>query len=301
MTAIIIGANSYIARNLIYYLKKKTDINIIGLYDYNEVQFDSEEPYKQIDILSQEGTSVINMNADLIFMFVGKTGSQDGFSNFKTFININEISLLNILNEYQRQNSKAKIIFPSTRLVYKGSEKPLKEDSEKEFKTVYAINKFSCEQYLKQFKNVFGINYLILRICVPYGTMIEHASSYGTAEFMLGKAQNGKDITLYGDGLQRRSITYIEDLCETFYKAALSNDCLNDVFNIGGEDYSLQQIANLIAAKYNVNVKHIEWPSAALRIESGSTVFDDIKLKNIIGNTIKYKFTDWIKEGSSIT
>ena len=143
-TVAIIGANSYIARNVLFKLKQ-LKCNI-WLYDCAEKHVDNETGYTQIDILSKESVSKINFNCDVIFMFVGRTGSVNGFDEYNTFLNINQMALLNVLNEYRLQNSKAKIIFPSTRLVYKGKNGILSEDSEKEFKTVYAINKYACEK-----------------------------------------------------------------------------------------------------------------------------------------------------------
>lgn len=289
----IVGANSYIARNIIYMLKGKG--HEIKLYDYAEKQIDNEPNYFSIDVLSKDSVSNIDFSCDIIFMFVGKTGSLNGFDDFVTFVNINEIALLNILNEYRNQCSKAKIIFPSTRLVYKGKKGQLNENSEKEFKTIYAINKFACETYLRQYHDMYGINYVIFRICVPYGTIVSGASSIGTAEFMLSKATIGCNISLYGSGLSRRTLTHIEDLCNTLIKGAFCEKCRNDVYNIGGEEYSLKEMAEMIAKRFCVGINYVEWPALAYKIESGDTVFDDNKLKKIIGNTINHNFKDWVE------
>lgn len=293
--AVIIGANSYIARNVLLMLKRDYDCSV-KLYDYSEKQVDGEENYKQVSILDPESAAQIDFDCDVVFMFVGKTGSANGFDDFNTFIDINERALLTILNEMRRQASSAKIIFPSTRLIYKGTKGPQKESAEKEFKTIYAINKFACEQILAQYHNVFGLNYCIFRICIPYGTMIPNASSYGTAEFMLKKATAGENISLYGDGGVRRTLTHMEDLCKVLIEGAFSDDCINDVFNIGGEDYSLKEMAELIAQKYGVGIDYVEWPDVALRIETGDTVFDDEKLTGAIGNLREHTFRRWVEE-----
>jgi len=290
---IIIGANSYIARNVILVLHQKKEDFEIKLYDYADTQIDGFGNYTKIDILSRNSVSGIDMDCDIIFMFVGKTGSANGFDDYDVFIDINERALLNVLNEYRKQNSAAKIIYPSTRLVYKGKEGLQKENAEKEFKTIYAINKFACEQYLEQYNRVFDVQYCIFRICVPYGTLIPNASSVGTAEFMMSKAIKGENISLYGDGSVRRTLTYMGDLCEILIDGALSNVCLNDVFNIGGEDYSLLEMAELIAKKYNVGINFVPWPDIAFKIESGNTVFDDEKLRKI-GFSYKKHFNEWI-------
>lgn len=290
----ILGANGYIARNLIYIIKCDYPEFELDLYGAEEKYVDGADTYTMIDMTDKESVQRINLSCDICFMLVGRTGSMNGFDEFDSFIDTNEKTLLNLLSEYRRQDSRARIVFPSTRLVYKGKPEPQKENSEKEFKTVYAINKFACEQYLVQFHRVYDIQYTILRICIPYGTLIPEASSYGTAEFMLSKAAKGKNITLFGDGSVRRTITYMADLCVTMVEAALSDSCANDVFNIGGEDYSLKEMAELIAKKNGVAVDYIPWPEGVQRIESGDTIFDSTKLDAIIGNHNKNRFVNWV-------
>ena len=289
---VIIGANSYIARNVIYVLKRDYDF-AIKMYDYAENQKDGEQNYWQINILDKNSVSQIDFNCDIVFMFVGKSGTVAGFDEFNTFIDINEKSLLIVLNEMRKQQSKAKIIFPSSRLIYKGSEFPLKEDSEKEFRTIYAINKFACEAILNQYHNVFDIDYCVFRICIPYGTLIKDASAYGTAEFMLSRASQGKDILLYGDGSQRRTLTYMGALCRALIEGAISKKCPNDIFNIGGENLSLFEMASLIASAYEVQIENTKWPEISKKVESGDTVFDSSKFDALNLMSYKMKFSDW--------
>lgn len=274
----VVGANSYIARNLIFEIKQRQIGAELKLYDYADCHADGEKNYHKIDILSRDSVSEIDFDCDILYMFVGKTGTYAGFENYEEFIDVNEKALLNILNEYRNQHSSAKIIYPSTRLVYKGNSQPLSEDAEKEFKTVYAINKYACEQYLKMFNNAFGAKYCIFRICVPYGSLLPEASSYGTIGFMLNKAKSGQNITLYGDGSVRRTFTYIKDLCDILIDGALSEKCMNDVYNIGGENKSLSEVAEEIAKKYGVGIDYIDYPNEQLKIESYDTVFNSDKL-----------------------
>lgn len=278
MKVAIIGANSYIARNLLVFLKLNFPRAKVLLYDLAGKHLDGEENYHSIKILEEDSVAQMDLDCDLVFMFVGKTGSAAGFDEFETFIDINERALLHVLREYRKQKSNAKIIFPSTRLVYKGSPNPIKETDEKEFKTVYSVNKFSCEQYLEQFHRVFGIQYCIFRICVPYGTMVPGAGSYGTVHFMIHHAKKGENIPLYGTGDVRRTFTHIEDLCSNLLDGALCERCKNDVYNIGGENLSIGEVAELIATQYGVGIDYVDYPKIDEMIESGSTVFDADKL-----------------------
>lgn len=293
-TVTIIGANSYIARNLIHIINTENMEIELFLYDREESHRDCLQNYAPVNILDEESLSAVNFNVDAVILFTGKTGTYAGFDDSRTFVEVNELGMLNVLNAMRKVNSTAKLVFPSTRLVYKGKEEPLSEDDEKEFKTLYAVNKFACEQYLKMYSNVFNIRYAVFRICVPYGSLLDGVSSYGTAEFFIGKAKKGENISLYGKGEVKRTLTYIGDVCRTLILGALSEQCLNDVYNIGGEAYSLNEMASDIAAKYGVGIEYAPWPEAALRIESGSTVFDSTRLDNILGNVRTMTFRDWI-------
>lgn len=290
----IIGANSYIARNLYAVLSDQFPGLTIALYDVQDQSLDQRPNYTSLSLVDGD-LSKLDLSVDTVFFFTGKTGTHDGFTNYEAFIDINEKALLTFLNAYVQQGSQAKIIFPSTRLVYRGADQPLAEDAPKEFKTVYAINKFACEQYLDLFHRNFGVNYATVRLCLPYGTLIPEASSYGTAEFMIRTAKEKGVITLYGDGSLRRTLTSMEDLCEDLIQVALSEHCRADVYNIGGEDYSLLEMANLIAKKYGAEVTFVPWPEQAALIESGSTVFDSTKLDQLISKKRLRTFADWAR------
>lgn len=291
---IIIGANSYLARNLIYTINKCYEDVELKLYGKEKSHMDDCGNYSCINVLDRESVKQIDFCCDILYFFVGKTGSANAFQEFSEFIDVNEKSLLNVLSEYVSQKSTAKFVFPSTRLVYKGCSGLVQENSEKAYKSVYAINKLACEMYIQMYHEMFGIAFIILRICVPYGTMVRDAGSYGTMEFMLDSAEHGKNINIYGDGNIRRTLTYIEDLCHAMILSARNEACKNEIYNIGGEEYTLGELAELVAKKYHVRVNYVPWPDMAMKMESGGTVFDSGKLDKIIS----YKahcLKDWIQ------
>ena len=289
---VIIGANSYIARSLIETMRQERHPDP-ALYDLAPEQCGGGADYRQLDILDPASFDEIDLRADHIYLFSGKTGTSAGFDEYESFIRVNETGLLNLLTAYRKQGSKAKIIFPSTRLVYRGGEEPLGEDAEKEFRTVYAMNKYACERYLAMYQNMFGVNYLVFRICVPYGNAAGGAS-YGTVGSFLNCAANGRDIPVYGTGEQRRTFTHIADLCRIMIAGAEDGRCMNGAFNVGGETLSIYGAAKKIADKYGVSVKSVPWREEDLRLESGSTVFDSGKLDGILGCGYAHGFDSWL-------
>lgn len=284
MTSLVFGANGYIGKHLSYFLQEN-DFSVNNF----DIHADSDlKNYTQFDITDQEQYSTIDFNVDYIFWFSGITGTSDSFEKANTFINVNEIGLVNLLNTIKHLPNKPKIIFPSTRLVYKASPNPLKETDPKDPITIYAINKLSCEHILKSYNRLYDIQYIIYRICVPYGNFFSSNYSYGTIGFFLSKAQKGENISLYGDGSQMRTFTHIEDLCHQIINSCRNKESYNKAINIGGENLSLKEVAEIIAKKYNVTTTCVEWPQQALLLESGDTFFDDSLIQDILQG-IKYK------------
>lgn len=293
MKCMVIGACGFIGRHISMYLQKR--YNIIPIcYD---IQEKSDLPnYHQIDLTDKRSVAELDFSVDAVFMFAGLTGTYAGFDKYETYININELGLLNLLDAIRKSPFRPKIIFPSTRLVYKGVDKPLKEDDEKETKTIYAVNKLACEGILQAYKDSFDIPYTVFRICIPYGNLLSNDYSFGTVGFFIKQAEAGKDITLYGGGTIKRTFTHMEDLCNQVIEGAFKPGSNGEVYNVGGETLSLHDAAEIIAKKYGVSVTAVPWPERDLRIESDHTYFDDKKIQTLLHFGAYKKLNDFTKD-----
>jgi len=289
---IVLGANGYIGRHMVKMLSTKAyDVLAVDIQASSMVE---DIPYMQLDIIDRTLVEEAGLSSDFIIVLAGLTGTYNSFENYEQYIKVNEIGLLNVLNSIRKYSKKPRVIFSSTRLVYKGNENPIMEDGEKEGKTIYAINKLACENILKAYENVFKIPYTIFRTCVPYGNLFNDNYSFGTIGFFLKNAKDGKPIVLYGDGSMRRTFTHIEDVCEQILLAGMHPDALNMTYNVGGESFSLFEVANLFAKKYNIKLKFCPWPDNDLLIESGHTVFNSERIEKLLNRPLKHKLKDWI-------
>lgn len=292
-SSILIGSNGYLGRHLALHLKESGFENCC--YDIQDNAPAGIDVYDRLDISDRDGFSQLNPDVDFIFLFSGLTGTAEGFDHFSDFVALNEIGLLNLLEWMRESGCTARLVYPSTRLVYKGCEaRLLKEDDPAEAKTIYAANKLNAERLLWMYHNAFDIKYTIFRICVPYGNLFGADFSYGTIGFFLGKARASCDISLYGDGQIRRTFTHVVDIVSLITQAIQSDETLNEVYNIGGENLSLLEAAGLIADQYHVGIQFSEWPEMAQRLESGSTVFDDAKLQAIIPYRYRHTLKAWL-------
>lgn len=283
MKVAIIGGKGYIGKHLDFYLLQRGVSPMI--YDVKNLD---EPNYKKIDITNPASVAGIDLNVDYIFMFAGLTGTYTGFDKYATYNAINEIGMLNLLDAIRNSEYRPKVIFPSTRLVYKGVDNALKETDEKETKTIYSVNKIACEGLLQAYKASFDIPYSVFRICIPYGNLLSTDYSFGTVGFFIKQASAGEDITLYGGGNIKRTFTHMEDLCYQVVEGAFNPNSNGEIYNIGGETYSLREAAEIIAEKFGTNVMDVPWPERDLRIESDHTYFDDTKIRTLL-NFGEYK------------
>lgn len=274
----LIGSEGYIGKHLYQFLLDRG--YLVSCYDILDVK---REEYTQCDLSKREQVSHIDLNVDYVYMFAGMTGTKVGFAKYKTYIEANELSLLNLMSAIAESSYRPQVIFPSSRLVYKGKEEALPEDGEKETKTVYAVNKIACENILYAYANYYGIPYTIYRICVPFGNMLARDYSFGTVGFFIRQASEKHCITLYGDGSIRRTFTSMADLCKQIVSVSENKESINEVFNVGGVAHSLKEVAEMIAVHYNANLSLIPFPEDDLKIESGPTFFDSTKIEKISG------------------
>ena len=218
-----------------------------------------------------------------ILFFAGLTGTARSNANRELYEKVNVEGLARFLARLEPLGAAApKVIYPSSRLVYRGTDLPLTEDAPKEAKTVYAENKLTCERMLEEAGARWGLRYAVLRICVPYGMLAPSERSYGTLGFMIGQAREKGRIVVYGDGSQRRTFTHVSDVCRIVRR--LADGPWTGIFNMGGCDRSIRDVAELVAARMGATVALEPWPAEALALESGSTVFDSSRLDGETAN-----------------
>jgi len=291
---IVFGADGYIGRHLMHFLLEAG--NAVKAYGLTPEAFSAEFHYRVVDIANSGNLQGIDWDVDAVFMFAGLAGTHVGFERAEQFIQVNEIGLVNILEAIRRSGSHPRVIFPSTRLVYQGSELALTEDAYCMPKTVYAVNKLACEQLLRVYSNSFAIDHTIYRICVPYGNVIGTSYSYGTLGTFIKQAVNNRMIQLYGDGSLRRTFTHVEDLCHQILLTCLADASRNQIFNTLGEDISMRCVAKAIADKTCAKLEFTPFPEKDLLIESGHTVFDSSRLQQQFALSLKHTMSEWVEK-----
>lgn len=296
MKALVLGSNGYLARHLVHAAKAVGWTTLTA--DIHPAAWDGDPAYRSCDVRQPELLKALDWDVDAVFVFTGLSGTTAGFEQYGDYIDVNEKGLVGVLEMARGVGPVGpKIIFPSSRLVYRGvAGQALREDAEKDNLTIYAVNKRAGEMYLETYRKVFGLRYTIFRICVPYADLLAGQYSYGTIGFFLSHARAGKDIPIYGDGRQRRTFTHIEDLTRQILLATVHRESDGRIFNVaGGDNLSIREAAERIAARYRVQVRATPWPARNLACESGDTVFDSTAIEALTNYACLHRLDDWLE------
>jgi len=286
----IFGGNGYMGQHLLAHLSRNgVDCDV---FDVQDAPIGESNCYCKVDVSNPDYVETINaLSYDAIYFFSGLSGPERSFRDAELFNRINECGLMYLCREAAKLGSKApKIIFPSSRLVYRGGMR-VTEDSVLEARSIYAANKIACENILAAYNHRYGLPYVALRICVPYGNLVGAEYSYGTVGFFLKCIRENRPITVYGDGSNRKTYTFIADLC-TIAERVAASDVASGVYNVGGYDYSLKEIADMLVARFGGTVENVPWPEEALKVEMGDISLDSAKLDHAIRFGGYKKFED---------
>lgn len=122
----------------------------------------------------------------------------------------------------------------------------IREDQPTEPLCSYGIVKLAFEKYLALYRNLYGLDYTILRISNPYGPLQRTEAAQGVIGVFLGKILRNESLTIWGDGTVVRDYLHVSDVARAFVLAAQTNTH-NKIFNIGsGVGESLNTIIDLL-------------------------------------------------------
>ena len=124
----------------------------------------------------------------------------------------------------------------------------------------YALSKLAGEHYIRIFKQVYGFEAVALRYFNIFGPRQDPESQYAAVipKFASALLENRQPV-VYGDGLQSRDFTYVENVVEANLLAAEAEGAAGRAFNVGcGGRYTLLDLLARLKAiiKSDIEPKH---------------------------------------------
>jgi UDP-glucose 4-epimerase len=242
-------------------------------------------------------------NQAVVFNLAGQVSHIDSMLDPFTDLEINCRSQLALLDTCRHVAPETKVVFASTRQIYGRVPEELLPVDERQAPgpvDVNGINKLAGERYHVLYNNVYGIRTSVLRLTNTYGPRMLVKNNRQTAlGWLIRQAMDGEEITIFGDGLQLRDFTYVDDAVDAFLMAGANDAANGQVFNVGAiEPVSLRELTELLIDVAGIGSYRLEpFPPERKAIDIGSIYIDDRKIRRVL----KWRPQVDLREGLSRT
>lgn len=264
-TYLVTGCAGFIASKVSELLLRRGD-KIIGVdnlndaYDVNLKKWRLEKLLKfdnfifhKIDItnFSQLEKIFAQNTFDAIINLAARAGVRTSLNNPWVYMDTNITGTLNLLELCRKYHIK-KFILASTSSLYGETSLPFKEDRKTDYPlSPYTASKKGAEALCYTYHYLYNVDISILRYFTVYGP----AGRPDMSIFIFSKKINNDEIiSVYGDGLQQRDFTYINDIAQGTIAAL--KPLGYQIINLGS-DYpvKLNYIIRLIEENLNKKAK----------------------------------------------
>ncbi|WP_199560161.1 NAD-dependent epimerase/dehydratase family protein [Sphingomonas psychrotolerans] len=213
-----------------------------------------------------------------IFELAAQISHMDSMHNPQRDLAINCAGTLGLLELCRRLAPEIRVVFASTRQIY-GTPQYLPVDEQHRLRPpdINGIHKVAAEDYHRLYNEVYGLRSTTLRLTNIYGPGMRVRDARQTFVGLWFKLLiEGRPISIFGDGQQRRDFTYVDDCAEAFLAAA-GDAHVGATYNLGGDGpVSLTELARrMMAANGGGEVAHIPFPADRKAIDIGDYWADD--------------------------
>ncbi|MCA9354900.1 MAG: NAD-dependent epimerase/dehydratase family protein [Candidatus Kaiserbacteria bacterium] len=244
--------------------------------------------FHKTDIRNTAELTKLCSGVDVIVHLAALPRVQFSIEHPKETHDVNVNGTLSVL-EAARAAGVGRIVYAASSSAYGDQETlPLSLDLPPQPKSPYALQKHVGEQLMRLWSEIYGLKTVSLRFFNVYGP---HFDPEGAYALVIGKflkqRQEGKPMTITGDGEQTRDFTHISDVIDAVMKSATLDTVGNgEVFNVGaGKQTSINELAKMIGGE-------IEYVAA--RLEPKRTMADITETKKCLGWEPKVKIEDGV-------
>ena len=243
MKDLVTGAAGFIGSSLIDSLLGKGRI-VVGVDDFSR-NYDPKQKRENIkealqnanfemrsaNLLETGSLEMLN-EVDTVYHLAGQPGVQTSWgSGFETHLERNVLAT-QLLLERCLENNVRRVVIASSSSVYGPTNRESKEIDLPHPVSPYGVSKLAAEHLASVYAER-GLDVISLRLFTVYGPRQRPDMSIHR---MFNSALKGEPFPLWGEGKQRRSFTFVDDIVEVFQLAGSVRKARNRVLNAGGAE-----------------------------------------------------------------
>jgi UDP-glucose 4-epimerase len=200
--------------------------------------------------------------------------------------------------EAARKNNVGRLIFCSSAAVY-GTPRflPVTEETPTQPLNLYGVTKLAGEAMLNAEHMNHGLETVNLRFGNVYGVGV-YTSWIGVIPKFIALADEGKPLTIYGDGASTRDFVHVEDITRAIILSLTKGGVGGETLNIGSETTTVNEIAKIVSEETRRATGEIV-TATNLPPRSGETrefSYDTAKIRRVLGFKAKWKLRDGVKQ-----
>lgn len=249
---LITGGAGFIGSHLIENLIEK-DYHITVIDDLSTGNLalvnDSVEFYNRNLYLDDIEGIFNNVRPHIVFHLAAESSVAKSVDNPLLNAQRNITATINVL-ECARNYLVEKLIFTSSAAVYGTPQQlPITEDHVLSPLSPYGLSKKTCEEYIRMYNSLYGLNYTIFRLANIYGVKDDLFNAEDVTSSMLSKCLKEEPIYITGNGAQTRDFVNVHDTVIVLEKSIRTLE--NQTYNLSsGIEISIEELY-LLLQKYN--------------------------------------------------
>ncbi len=222
-----------------------------------------------------------------IFNLAGQVSHTDSMADPQTDLELNCRAHLSLLEACRKDNPTARIVFASTRQIYgRPRALPVDESHPPAPVDVNGVNKLAGEWYHRVYHRAYGLPTASLRLTNTYGPRLRARDARQTfLGYWLRLLVEGRPLTIFGDGEQRRDFNFVDDAVQAFLLAGVRAPASGEAYNLGGDEaVSLNALATLlIELNGSGSTRRLPFPPERQAIDIGDYQGDYSRIRQALG------------------
>ena len=262
---LVCGGSGFIGKNIIQFLKNK-NYKIYATYKSNKPKGFEFVKWIKSDLTLISDVNRTIKNYEIVIQCAAITsGAKDMTKNPLSLIGDNVVMNTLILKEIIKKKINH-FVFLSCSVMYHHSNKNLKEsdyDPRKKLNDVYAgmaLSKVFIENMCKFYSKKSKTKFSVLRHTNIYGPYdkFDNSKSHFMASIISKIRRANENVSVWGNGKERRDFLYVEDLCNGIQCVLKKQKNNFEILNLSyGKTYSVKEIVYKVKDLYKKNLKII--------------------------------------------
>ena len=257
MQAVVTGASGFIGSHLVDgllaagYRVKALGRNLPGLIGL-DAQSNPNLALLPVNLADRLALQQVLEGVEIVFHLASGSLPQSSNRDPYADVQVNLLGTLNLLEASRLTGVKRLVMVSSGGTVYGiPNVVPIPESHSTDPICSYGITKLAIEKYVALYRQLHGLEGLVLRVANPFGPRQRLDAAQGVVPVFLGKALRREPLQIWGDGSTVRDFLDVADVVDALLAAATYQG-EESLFNIGsGKGLSLNQLIELLETQMN--------------------------------------------------